>query len=213
MWFQNVIEWRNHALLKSNYKELDLKLTPKEEETVRYVVGFIPFSLRKMHSNRKDTDLSKAVIDLIKSWESDSDNKLLYKTFLEYTRGWTDRTNRGGLFSVNDDFYIFIQRVENVARTVLNSNLIIKYKGEDLRDILMKKFQASFFIDLSWTSLTKNVESQPLKDLLKEIILRNWVSIRTRSFLKAWVRIINKKSGKTGNNVSEKDEPALKKKY
>ena len=155
--------------------------------------------------------MSKAVIDLIKSWESDSDNKLLYKTFLEYTRGWKDRTNRGGLFSVNDDFYIFIRRVENVARTVLNSNLIIKYKGEDLRDILMKKFQASFFIDLSWTSLTKNVESQPLKDLLKEIILRNWVSIRTRSFLKAWVRIINKKSGKTGNNVSEKDEPALKK--
>ena len=43
MWFQNVIEWRNHVLLKSNYKELDLKLTPEEEETVRYVAGFIPF--------------------------------------------------------------------------------------------------------------------------------------------------------------------------
>ena len=64
---------------------------------------------------------------------------------------------------------------------------IIKYKGEDLRDVLMKKFQASFLIDLSWTSLTKSVESQPLKDLLKEIILRKWVSIRTRSFLKARV--------------------------
>ena len=68
MWFQNVIEWRNHVLLKSNYNELDLKLTPEEEETVRYVAGFIPFSLRKMYSNRKDTNLSKAVIDLIKSW-------------------------------------------------------------------------------------------------------------------------------------------------
>ena len=64
---------------------------------------------------------------------------------------------------------------------------IIKYKGEDLRDVLMKKFQASFLIDLSWTSLTKSVESQSLKDLLKEIILRKWVSIRTRSFLKARV--------------------------
>ena len=58
MWFQNVIEWRNHVLLKSNYKELDLKLTPEEEETVRYVAGFIPFSLRKMYSNPKDTNLS-----------------------------------------------------------------------------------------------------------------------------------------------------------
>ena len=55
------------------------------------------------------------------------------------------------------------------------------------------------------------MESQPLKDLLKEIILRKWVSIRTRSFLKAWVRIINRKSEKTGNNVAEKGEPALRK--
>ncbi|XP_065683665.1 uncharacterized protein LOC124809816 [Hydra vulgaris] len=92
-WFQNAIEWRNHVLLESNYKELDLRLTPEEEETVRYVAGFIPFSLRKMYSNRKDTDLTKAVLDLIKSWESDSDNKSLNKTFLEYTRGWTDRIN------------------------------------------------------------------------------------------------------------------------
>ena len=58
MWFQNVIEWRNHVLLKSNYKELDLKLTPEEEETVCYVSGFIPFSLQKMYSNHKNTDLS-----------------------------------------------------------------------------------------------------------------------------------------------------------
>ena len=72
----------------------------------------------------------------------------------------------------------------------------------------MKKFRSSFLIDLSWTSLTKNVESQPLKDLLKVIVLRKWVSICTCSFLKAWVQIINRKVEKTGNNLSEKAEPA-----
>ena len=99
-----------------------------------------------MYFNCNDTDLSKAVRDPIKSWESDSDNKLLNETFLEYTRGWADRINRGGLFSVNDDSYIFVRRVENVARTVLNSNLIIKYKGKDLRDVLMKNSKQVFLL-------------------------------------------------------------------
>ena len=64
---------------------------------------------------------------------------------------------------------------------------------------------------MSWTSLTQNVEPQPLKDLSKEIILRKWVSIGAHLFLKAWVQIINRKSGKTGKNISEKGEPALRK--
>ena len=55
--------------------------------------------------------------------------------FYNIPESWAGRINRGGFFSLNNDFYIFIPRVENVARTVLNSILIIKYKGEDLRDV------------------------------------------------------------------------------
>ncbi|XP_065682422.1 uncharacterized protein LOC124816352 [Hydra vulgaris] len=195
-WFQIALDWRNQVLLKVNEKELDLKLTLEEEKTLRYVAGFIPFSFRKRYSNISNTNLRKAVLDLVKSWESQSDNKSLNKTFLDYTRDWTIKINRGGLFLVNDDFYIFIRRLENVARTVLNLNLIVKYKGEDLRDVIMKKFQTSSLIDFSWESLTKNAKSQHLKSLLKDIILRKWMSIRIRSFVKSWIRVINRKNGK-----------------
>ena len=61
-------------------------------------------------------------------------------SFLDYTRKWVDCVNRGGLCSVNDEFYIFIRRVENVARSILNLELMINYRGQDLRNCLSNKF-------------------------------------------------------------------------
>ena len=60
---------------------------------------------------------------------------------LKFTKTWVDRANRGGLFLVNDEFLLFIRNVEEVARKVFNKNLLQTYHGEDLRDILMKKFK------------------------------------------------------------------------
>ena len=107
---------------------------------------------------------------------------------------------------MNDEFYIFIRRIENVARSVLNCNLIANYKGEDLREVLMEKLNKSELVDIGWEALTKKIQCDNIKKLLKQIILRKWVGIRAKSFLKCWVRMLKRKK----QNVSEKSEPSLR---
>ena len=51
---------------------------------------------------------------------------------------------------MNDEFYIFIRRIENVARSVLKCNIIENYKGEDLREVLMEKLNKSELVDIGW---------------------------------------------------------------
>ena len=45
------------------------------------------------------------------------------------------KVNRGVLYEVSDQFYLFICTVELVVRKVHNYNLIVTYGGEDLREI------------------------------------------------------------------------------
>ena len=44
------------------------------------------------------------------------------------------KVNRGVLYEVSDQFYLFICTVELVVRKVHNYNLIVTYAGEDLRE-------------------------------------------------------------------------------
>jgi hypothetical protein len=57
------------------------------------------------------------IISVISKWRSkETGNTLSSVSFLDYTTKWTECINRGGLFCVNDEFYIFVRRVENVIR-------------------------------------------------------------------------------------------------
>ncbi|XP_066919034.1 uncharacterized protein [Clytia hemisphaerica] len=203
--FQLSLTWRNDKLLTRNFNEIDVKLSSQEQKTLRYVAGFIPFSLSKRFKNRQDTDMGKVVVETIETWRANpNENK---KSFLEFSKSWTERVNRGGLFQVNDDFYIFIRRVENMARTVLNSNLILNYKGEDLREVLLEKLNQNELVDLGWIALTKSIQCDGMKKALKNIILRKWVSLRAKSFLNCWIRMLKRKK----QNISEKSEPSMRK--
>ena len=41
---------------------------------------------------------------------------------------------------INEKFFIFVRRVESVAKTVLNKTLMINYFREDLRYVSLEKF-------------------------------------------------------------------------
>ena len=212
--------WKNSILINiSAIDESELDFTVEEEKILRYVAGFIPFSLRKRywsqkHSLRKEilVPIGKAVFSLLDSWTCTSDKKDMNSvSFYDYTKSWTETINRGGLLMVNEEFYVFIRRIERVARSVFNKTLLISYKGEDLRDVLMNKFSANKYIDKSWSSLVRNLESQKLGDTIKIIILRKWIAMRARSFVNAWVQQVKRKSAITGKHVSDRSEPSFRK--
>ena len=48
-------------------------------------------------------------------------------SFTDYTGSWVERVNRGGLFLVSNDFYIFIRNIEFKVRKILNVSFLISY--------------------------------------------------------------------------------------
>ena len=94
------------------------------------------------------------VLSIINSWNK-SGLKEQGLGILDYTTQWVEKVNRGGLFLVTDNFYRFIVRVEITARTVLNTQLVAKYAGEDLRKVITNKLNSDPFVNFGWESLVR----------------------------------------------------------
>ena len=102
--------------------EQNLRISEQEETIIRKVAGYIPYSLRK-HYSSSTSESAKVILKVIDTWnKSKITNDSV--SLIEYTNDWVDRTNRGGLFTVTDNFYRLIVRVEIIARTVLNSGFL-----------------------------------------------------------------------------------------
>ena len=99
-------------------------------------------------------------------------------TFLQYTKTWVDLVNRGGLLLVSDEFYIFVQSVENEVRKVLTINFLIADCGENVKGVILEKLYANPFIQNLWDTLTKDVCNKHLTKKLKLQLLKKWSNIR-----------------------------------
>ena len=64
-------------------------------------------------------------------------------SFHNYVKKWTEIQGRGGLIQVNNSMFIFVKRIEYNLCSILNTNLISVYKGEDLRELIEKKLHDS----------------------------------------------------------------------
>ena len=77
-------------------------------------------------------------------------------SLFDYTNAWVEKVNRGGLYEVSDQFYLFIRTVELGVRRVLNYNLIVTYAGEDLREVLLPKLLKHEYVQTYWSTITRH---------------------------------------------------------
>ena len=72
--YEAALVWKNSINCKQHDFGLPaLEFTNKEEKILRYVAGYIPFSLKKKNWTRRQTALGKAVLDMINSWTIKAD--------------------------------------------------------------------------------------------------------------------------------------------
>lgn len=211
------LQWRNNCLSSTGktLTEAELKLTDAEEETLRYVAGYVPYSLKKKYRKIKCKTLSNAVIAFFDSWGTKlpDDHPTEELAFLNYTRRWIDIRNRGGLFQISDNVYIFIRRMENVARKTFNTDLLVSYCNENIRDVLLNEFENSSLIDVSWCNLTRSLDNKELCSKLKTEIFNKWINIRAKAFLDSWLSMQKLRAADSGKkqSISNKSEPSLRK--
>ena len=192
--------------VKDSFDLTKLKLTLMEEKILRYVAGYIPYSIRSHFRRVKSTPESISALQIVESWnKAGLEQESL--SLLDYTNEWIEKINRGGLFLVTDNFYRLIIRIEITVRTVLNVQFLLQYAGEDIRIIILDRLKNDSYVTFGWDSLTRDVENKSLCDRLKLIVFNKWISIRAYSFVKVWIDKVKHQSSK----VDVKAQPSLRK--
>ena len=125
----------------------------------------------------------------------------------DFTRRWVKQVDRAGLIEVKDEFYLFIESIENSLRETLNINLIRRYEGEDLRDVLRNKVLQKYLVEKYWQSLVYYFPSEQLANTLKLQIVEKRADSRALSFVSCYVS----SSSKIQNVILTRTEPVMRK--
>ena len=109
---QSILEDRNRRdkPVEEPIQAQSESLSPQEEQVLRYVSGYITFSLYKC-LNKQKNDSAVTHCQFLKSWKVDCGDETA-RTFLQYTNDWIDKQNRGGLFRVKDGAYLLFRAME-----------------------------------------------------------------------------------------------------
>ena len=159
-------------------------LTDRERNIVlRYVAGYIPHSINKRFEECKASsqrDCLKLISSLSKKGEG--------QFFLQSSNKWIDCSNRGGLFEISDQTFIFFRSMEYVVRKIFNVELLSNYKGENLKDVLLQRMLKNKRIINYWDEVSKNVNvEEKIKIFVLKEIMICWINICGTSFVKAWL--------------------------
>ena len=180
------------------------RLEEKEEQVLRYVAGFICFKLKKFFK-RSSSVTGATCANLVSSWHSvPSDSS---KSFLSFTRKWTDKVNLGGLFQVTDEVYLLMRRMELVVKPHLDKPQVEHMKQSDhIGSFLSEKVMNNSLVQLSLSQLLETVESDSLKSMLTNKLISSFISVRMTGFVKSYMFIRKNEN----RQLSRKGEKSLR---
>lgn len=119
--FEKIIVLKSGTQSGSETIESSEEITNVEENILRYAAGFVPYALTKKCKKRQCPESDAQIkcltaIGVINEVEHP-------QTFLEYTKCWIDKQNRGGLFQLKNEAYLFFRSVESHCRKHLKKNI------------------------------------------------------------------------------------------
>ena len=150
-------------------------LTKDELNALRYIAGYVPFKLLKKLQKRQE----------FRRWLEGMAVEGTETSYLDYTKEWIERVNRGGLFRVNDKAFVFFTHLELRVRTYLPKLLRTSSgitKEEVLRDIVENED-----LILSWMAAIGDFEDEWLASELLQHVSELWLTIRGFSAAGAWM--------------------------
>lgn len=98
-------------------------MSKDELNVLQYVGGYVPHSLLKKYEKRIQSGTKyEQFVTCLRNMAVLSE----HDSFLEYTKEWIQRVNRGGLFPLNNTTYEFFISIEKLVR-----NILVPYLGKN----------------------------------------------------------------------------------
>ena len=169
------------------------KMTEDDLNALRYAAGFVPWKLQQKY--RKTTcnhpHRQSYLVCLAGMSDSTEEDEC---TFLEYTKRWIATIDRGGLFHISDEVYLFFYQVECIVRKLLLEVLTINTQHG--RKEIIDEVTSNDTVQFHWSIIAVEVDEDVGQELLAEIV-QLWLTIRGFSTAGAFVehyKQITKKS-------------------
>ena len=173
------------------------ELGTDEENTIRYMAGYVPFKLMTVYE-RKDTQDDANVLDCLSAMAALGP----VDDFYAYTHEWTKSVNRGGLFEVSTTTFTFFRQLEILIRGMLSQYLLGgSVSKEDVCDHILHDED----LISKWNILSGHLSHDSARLLLTEII-DLWLTIRSHAFAKQIME-----EHKQDKNILTKKSVALRK--
>ena len=148
-------------------------LTEDEANALRYVAGYVPFSLEKKLQHRPEFKHCLEHMAVKGSAES----------YMEYTKEWIKRINRGGLFKVHDEAYSFFVTLEMKVR----QHLAVLFRSDaPSKQHVLNEIMQDADILFSWT-IAADIDEENLSLELLSHVVELWITIRGFSAAGAWM--------------------------
>ena len=193
-----------------------IRLTPVEENILRYVSGYVPFKLMK----RFEVQTSREAAEYVECLSHMSVGGDI-TDFPTYAMKWLEQIDRGGLFHVNDKTFSLFRHIESKVRELLPHTLLASAMpaSESLsKEALLFQVVEDEDVQSHWSILSVDIEEENNPDRLLRHIVDLWVTIRAHAFTSSWMEEFklkkHKSSGKQkgirktlqGKTVTSKEE-------
>ena len=163
----------------------ETKITSIEENILRYAAGYVPFALRKqcMKTQCKNKDEKIQCLNAIGVCGEDDSQQ----SFLEYTKYWMEKQNRGGLFQLKNYAYLFFRTVEQHCRKNFRKERIQTITdASDIRlPVLNTVFKDNVAVE-HWARATAG-QNQLVSNQVMQMCVKLWVNIRGHAFATNWI--------------------------
>jgi hypothetical protein len=100
------------------------ELSDLEENVIRYVSGYVPWSLIKRFQSRNERKYVEFTDCLLNMFSQSDEGTSTDTSFYEYTKQWTEMVNRGGLFVTNEASYMLFRAIETTLQPHIRSALL-----------------------------------------------------------------------------------------
>ena len=167
----------------SDAATIQAELDTDELNALRYAAGYVMLSIwKKVHC--------KVISDWI-SRQVDVDSTTSAPSFLDYTKQWIRKVDRGGLFHVSDVLYEVFVALEEITRYHLND--MADSKGIDKEKVIECILDDSRLQQL-WLMVADELNEEVKNKLLRDVV-QLWVTIRGFRYASAIVEEYKRSCG------------------